>query len=116
MTKDLLFYFIVYINSYDPITGLHAIEHALIKVINPNLGGLSYRNDSYGCILVHGFEDKSNLTSVFSDISNHIQGTYTRIVNCKCRYGCYRCIKSEKCMNHNAYLDKYLARVILQII
>jgi len=107
---------ITYINSYDLTTGLHAIEHALIKVINPNLGGLSYTENDNGYILIHGFDDINNLKQITFHIKSYIRRTYNRITRCPCTYGCNFCIKSHKCGVHNAHLDKQLAKEILEII
>ncbi|AFK22489.1 DEAD/DEAH box helicase [Pyrococcus sp. ST04] len=108
------------IDSKDGIgSGLHAIEHNLIKlapvvthVDSRELGGYSYDNyKGLPVIFIYdGNEGGSGIIRpVFENIEKLMQRSHEHIMKCPCRDGCPACIYSPKCGTFNEFLDKWMA-------
>jgi len=105
-------------------SGLHAIEHNIIKISptvtnldSRELGGYSYpthpQTNMPTIFIYEGYQGGVGLAEVlFANIEKLIQKSRDSIYKCKCKDGCPRCILSSKCGNFNEYLDKYSARFI----
>jgi DEAD/DEAH box helicase domain-containing protein len=105
-------------------SGLHAIEHNLIKISpaitnidSRELGGYSYvfhhQLNSPVIFIYEGYKDGVGLSEIlFENIEKLIEESNKILNSCKCLDGCPRCIFSTKCGNFNEFLDKYAARLI----
>ena len=125
--RKLVFYIKKLIDSdYAFRSGLHAIEHNLIKISpvvtnidSRELGGYSYpfhpQIANPVIFIYEGYENGVGLAEIiYHNIENLIEESINIIKQCKCSDGCPRCILSTKCGNFNEFLDKYAARLIYQ--
>ena len=105
-------------------SGLHAIEHNIIKISpvvtnvdSRELGGYSYpihQDTGKPTIFIYeGYENGVGLAKIlFENIEKLIEKSKDSIYKCKCLDNCPRCVLSTKCGNFNEYLDKHSARFI----
>ncbi|MGC9133379.1 MAG: DEAD/DEAH box helicase [Nanopusillaceae archaeon] len=108
-------------------SGLHAIEHNIIKISpivtyidSQELGGYSYpihsQTNKPTIFIYEGYESGVGLAEIlFNNIEKLIKKSVKSLFSCKCLDGCPRCIYSPKCGNYNEYLDKYSGRFIYKI-
>ncbi len=108
-------------------SGLHAIEHNIIKISpiitnvdSKELGGYSYpihnQTGKPTIFIYEGYESGVGLSEILYDnIEKLIKKSKKALYKCKCLDGCPRCIYSPKCGNYNEYLDKYSARYTYKI-
>ncbi len=134
--KKLIFYIKKLIDSYYGFqSGLHAIEHNIIKISpvvtnvdSRELGGYSYERyktlsessevskqflDKPVIFIYEGYEGGVGLAEIlFENIEKLLIKSRESLFKCKCLDGCPRCILSPKCGNANEFLDKYAGRLI----
>ena len=123
--KKLAFLVKKLIDSYYSFqSGLHAIEHSIIKISptvtnidSRELGGYSYSiysdTDLPTIFIYESYEGGAGLVEIlYKNIEKLIERSKDVIFRCKCEDGCPRCILSTKCGNFNEFLDKYAARFI----
>lgn len=123
--KRLAFLIKKIVDSYYSFrSGLHAIEHNIIKISpvvtnidSRELGGYSYpfhQDTGKPTIFIYeGYENGVGLVKIlFENIEKLIEKSKESIFQCKCLDNCPRCVLSTKCGNFNEYLDKYSARFI----
>ncbi|MFP3132466.1 MAG: Zn-binding domain-containing protein, partial [Candidatus Nanopusillus sp.] len=108
-------------------SGLHAIEHNIIKISpvvtfvdSQELGGYSYpihpQTNKPTIFIYEGYESGVGLAEIlYNNIEKLIKKSIISLNKCKCLDGCPRCIYSPKCGNYNEYLDKYSGRFIYKI-
>ncbi|MFA4700301.1 DEAD/DEAH box helicase [Pyrococcus kukulkanii] len=108
------------IDSKDGIgSGLHAIEHNLIKISpvvthvdSRELGGYSY-DDYHGLPVVFIYDGNEGGSGIIGPIYENIEKLMVRskehIAKCPCKDGCPACIYSPKCGTFNEFLDKWMA-------
>ncbi|AEC52442.1 helicase [Pyrococcus sp. NA2] len=108
------------IDSKDGIgSGLHAIEHNLIKIApvvtyvdSRELGGYSYESfDGLPVVFIYdGNEGGSGIVkSLYENIEKLMRRSFEHISKCPCKDGCPACIYSSKCGTFNEFLDKWMA-------
>lgn len=131
--KKLVFYIKKIIDSYYAFkSGLHAIEHNLIKISptvtnvdSRELGGYSYEyyksesefSNKPLIFIYEAYENGVGLSEIlFENIENLLKKSYERLRKCKCIDGCPKCILSTKCGNSNEFLDRYAAILIYRKI
>ncbi|BFI73678.1 ATP-dependent RNA helicase SrmB [Nanoarchaeota archaeon] len=108
-------------------SGLHAIEHNIIKISpivtfvdSQELGGYSYpihpQTNKPTIFIYEGYESGVGLAEIlFNNIEKLVKKSIKSLYSCKCLDGCPRCVYSPKCGNYNEYLDKYSGRFIYKI-
>jgi len=108
-------------------SGLHAIEHNIIKISpvvtfvdSQELGGYSYpihpQTNKPTIFIYEGYESGVGLAEIlYNNIEKLIKKSIISLNKCKCLDGCPRCVYSPKCGNYNEYLDKYSGRFIYKI-
>ncbi|AFN03385.1 hypothetical protein PFDSM3638_02970 [Pyrococcus furiosus DSM 3638] len=108
------------IDSKDGIgSGLHAIEHNIIKlapvvthVDSREIGGYSY-DDFHGkpvIFIYDGNEGGSGIIrQVYENVEKLMYRSLEHIKKCPCKDGCPACIYSPKCGTFNEFLDKWMA-------
>jgi len=118
--EDFIFAVKKMIDSKDGIgSGLHAIEHNLIKIApvvtyvdSRELGGYSYDNfNGFPVIFIYdGNEGGSGIVkSIYENIEKLMVRSREHIAKCPCKDGCPACIYSPKCGTFNEFLDKWMA-------
>ncbi len=129
--KKLEFYVKKLVDAqYSFRSGLHAIEHNIIKISpivtnvdSKELGGYSYEFynkhpfEGLPVIFIYeGYEGGTGLSDIlFEKVEELIRKSREILYSCKCKDGCPRCILSPKCGNFNEFLDKYSARLIYKV-
>ncbi|CAB49887.1 DEAD/DEAH box helicase [Pyrococcus abyssi] len=108
------------VDSKDGVkSGLHAIEHNLIKIApvvthvdSRELGGYSY-DDFNGLptiFIYDGNEGGSGIARlIYENIEKLIVRSREHIAKCPCKDGCPACVYSPKCGTFNEFLDKWMA-------
>ncbi|GAB6102034.1 DEAD/DEAH box helicase [Thermococcus atlanticus] len=113
------------VDSKDGVgSGLHAIEHSMIKIApiftyidSRELGGYSYASfpgpPHAGKPLVFIYdanEGGSGLAGIlFENAEKLMEKSYEHLKGCGCRDGCPVCTLSPKCGTFNEFLDKWMA-------
>lgn len=124
--KTIRFYLKKIVDSKAALqSGLHAIEHNLIKISpvitnvdSRELGGYSMIINKTPTIYIYeAYEGGVGLVdALYEKIEQLLEYSLQRISSCNCLDGCPSCILSPKCGNANQLLDKYAAKFILKKI
>lgn len=108
--------------------GIHALEHAAIGIMpllvmtdRNDLGGIStpfHPQTGKAAIFIYdGVPGGLGLSKqAFVRAKDFLQSTFDVIASCPCKTGCPACVHSPKCGSGNRPIDKFSAKIILEMI